>query len=119
MNFHQNLSSKATSTDKEDKPYIYKALQSNTTNIISFDSDSVNVFLDTCVTKALTGFKSDFIKGTFQEIDLRRTDTILGSTELTRRGTVIYNIPDDNRKTYPLKLNMNYLPTCKYRLISP
>ena len=35
-----------------------------TRHLVTFDSDTVKLYIDTCVTGGLTGFASDFIPGT-------------------------------------------------------
>lgn len=45
---------------------------------IRFDSDSASLYVDSCVTGGLTGFKQDFIEGTCVDVEERTSDTTAG-----------------------------------------
>ena len=50
--------------------HITSELIAYNSNVITFYTDAVHLHLDTCTTKGFTGFKEDFIKGTFIRKDL-------------------------------------------------
>ena len=88
-------------------------------DLISYDGDSVDLCLDTCVTGALTGCKSDFIDGTFIEKDLGYSLTAAGSTKISGCGIAHCILSDDYGQKYDLKIPANYSEDCPCRLVSP
>ena len=87
--------------------------------VIHFDSDSVNLYIDSCVTGGLTGFKTDFVDGTYVEVEERSSDTTTGKTSIIGEGIAAYSIKDDNGDDYTIFTKMSYAPSSKYRLMAP
>ena len=96
----------------------FQSLQDNN-EAISYDGDAIDLYLDTCVTGALTGYKSDFVEGTFVEKDLGYSSTAAGTTQITGYGIANYVISDDYGRKFNLKIPANYAENCPYRLVSP
>ena len=92
-------------------------IQSNT--IASFDTDSVPLYIDSCVTGGLTGFKSDFTPGTLREIEPAHAATTAGTTSLVAEGIATYEVLTDDRQLHTITTKMSYAPSSKYRLLSP
>jgi len=105
----------------ERKPSKHLTLKSDSHDPykIAFDSDSFEVFLDSCVTQALTGFKLDFIENTFQESKHVAIDTALGSMAITGKDVARFCIQDDDGDFVQLQVPIHYSSKCKYRLITP
>jgi hypothetical protein len=102
-------------------PHNMVAFQSiqDCNDIISYDGDAVDLYLDTYVTGALIGYKSDFIEGTIEMKDLGYSSTAAGSTKITGCGVAHYILSDDYGRKCDLKIPANYSEDCPYRLVSP
>ena len=87
--------------------------------VIRFDSDSVNLCINSCVTGRLTGFMSDFADNTYTEVDERSSNTITGKTSIIREEIAAYSVMDDNGDNYTIFIKMSYALLSKYRLIAP
>ena len=77
------------------------------------------MYLDTCVTGGLTGFKSNFVEGTFVEKYLGNTTTAAGTSKVSGYGIAHYILSDDYGRTANLYVPINYSEGCKFRLVSP
>ena len=87
--------------------------------VIKFDTDSASLCIDSCVTGGLTGFKSDFIEGSYQEIAERSSDTTTGKTAIIGEGISANKLKDDNGDSFTLLTKMACGSQIKYRLMSP
>ena len=87
--------------------------------VIRFDSDSVNLYINSCITGGLTVFKSVFIEGSYVEIPERSTNTTAGKTTIISEGIAAYRFIDDKGEPFTLYTKMLYAPQSKYRLIQP
>ena len=99
----------------------YKALNNTYDDgeVVRFDSDSVSLYIDSCVTGGLTGFKQDFVEGTYVDIEERSSDTTTGKMSIIGEGIAAYLLKDDNGEPYLLYTKMAYAPNSKYRLMAP
>jgi len=89
---------------------------SSTNDSYSFDTDSLELIIDTGASAAFTFCKQDFIE--FQPL----TDSVKGLATLKIQGvgTVQYNIKNDQGKTVSMIIrNCYYVPEMDIRLISP
>ena len=88
---------------------------------IPFDTDSVLLFLDSCVTDGMTPHKSDFKAGTYNE--LTTNESYLGSGgsgAILGHGTAQYIITDDTGEQYTMEIpGMAYSPAVPHRLLAP
>ena len=84
-----------------------------------FDSDSSHLCLDSCVTTGLTGFKSDFIEGSYAEVTERSSDTTTGKVITIEEGIAAYTFKDDTGELCTIKTHISHAPSSKYRLMSP
>ena len=87
--------------------------------VIRFDSDSTNIFIDSCVEGGLTGFRSDFIEGTFVEIEKQTSYITTGKSSIIDEGIMDHTLKDDNGEDHTLHTRMAYDPSSKYRLMAP
>ena len=87
--------------------------------VMLFDSDSTNLYVDSCVTGGLTGFKSDFIEGSYVEVAERSSDTTTGKAVTIGEGVAAYTLKDDDGELCTLKTKMAYAPSRKFRLMAP
>ena len=90
----------------------------STDNII-FDSDSVDVFLDTCVTAGVTPFKNDFLYNTFVPT-IENMEGSGGKLAIHKYGSIAYCVQTDDGSKVTIKVNKQpYVPNLKFCLISP
>ena len=86
---------------------------------IKFGSNSVDVFLDTCVTAGATPFKHDFLPNTF----VPTIENMEGSgRKLTIHGysSITYCVQTDDGSMVPIKVNNQYfVPNLKFCLLAP
>ena len=59
---------------------------SPTSQLIIFDSDTVQLYIDTCVTGGLTEFATDFIPGSYNKTTATKTNTATGETTIVGQG---------------------------------
>ena len=89
------------------------------TDNIKFDSDSINVFLDICVTAAETPFKNYFLTSTF----VPTIENMVGSGgKLTIHGygSITYRVQTDDGSKVTIKVNNKpYCPNLKFCLLTP
>ena len=89
------------------------------TDNIQFDYDSVNVFLDTCVTAGATTFKNDFLTNTF----VPTIENMEGSgRKLTiySYGSIAYRVQTDDGSNVTIKVNnQTFVPNLKVCLLAP
>ena len=85
---------------------------------LKFDSDSVDVFLDTCVTAGATPFKNDFLPNTF----VPTIENMEGSgAKLTIHGcdSIVYRVQTDDGSKVTIKVNNQpFVPNLNFCLIS-
>ena len=55
-----------------------------------FDSDSSHLHPESCIAGGLTGFKSDFIEGSYAEVAERSSNTITGNAIIIEEGIASY-----------------------------
>ena len=84
-----------------------------------FDSDSSHLHLESCVTGGLTGFKRDFIEGSYAEVAERSSDTTAGKSIIIGEGIAAWTFKDDTGELCTLKTHVAHAPSSKYRLMSP
>ena len=87
--------------------------------VVRFDSDSVSLYIDSCVTGGLTGFMKDFVEGSCVEIEERSSNTTTGTTSIISQGIAAYTLKDNDGEPHILYTKMAYAPNSKYRLMSP
>jgi hypothetical protein len=87
------------------------------------DSDSLEIKMDNCCSKTLSGHKNDFIKGTLVPIKNMVVQGYSATGEydyVTHEGIIQWSVPDDDGKlcniTIPKSL---YVPTNGHRLLLP
>ena len=89
------------------------------TDNIKFDSDSVDVFLDTCVTAGAAPFKHDFLPNTF----VPKIENMEGSgRKITIHvyGSIAYCIQTDDGSMITIKVNNQpFVPNLKFCLLAP
>ena len=89
------------------------------TDNIKFDSNSVNVFLDTCVTAGTTPFKHDFLPNT----SVPTIENMEGSYwKLTIHGygSIAYCVQTDDGSKVTIKVNnQTFVPNLKSCLLAP
>ena len=108
------------STVNQLKDLNFKALHNTHDNgeVVRFDSDSVSLYIDSCVTGGLTGFMQDFMEGSYVEIEERSSETTTGKTSIIGQGIAACTLKDDDGELYLLYTKMAYAPNSKYRLMS-
>jgi hypothetical protein len=87
--------------------------------VVSFDKDSVNLYLDICITKALTSFKSDFIEDLFIKENLGTIATTTNLAAITTYSITHCIITDSMDKIYLLKIAMNCTIDYSFNLVLP
>ena len=87
--------------------------------VMSFDSDSVNLHVDSCVAGGLTRFRNDFIEDSHVNIPERSTDTTADKGKIIGEGIAAYNFNNNKGEPFTLHTKMAYAPQSKCRLISP
>ena len=89
------------------------------TDNIKFDSYSVNVFLDTCVTAGATPFKNNFLPNTF----VPKIKNMEGSgRKLTIHGygSIAYCVQTDDVSRVTIKVsNQTYAPNFTFHILAP
>ena len=63
---------------------------SSKSRVITFDSDTVQLYIDTCVTGGLTGFVRDFIPGSCSKTTATKTNTAKGEATIVGQGKATY-----------------------------
>ena len=87
-------------------------------NII-FDSDSVDVFLDTCVTSGATPFKNNFLPNTFVPT-IENMEGSGGKLIIHGYSAITYCVQTDDGSKVGIKVNNQpYVPNLKFRLLAP
>ena len=79
-----------------------------------FDLDSANLYLDSCIIARLNGFRSHFIKGSYQDIPERSTDTTIGKATIIIEGIATYCFNNNSREPYALYIKIAYTPQYMY-----
>ena len=87
--------------------------------VTKFDTNSESLFIDSCATGGLTGFKSDFIEGSYHEIEERSSDTTTGKTTIIGEGIATCKLKDGNGDLFIVLTKMACAPQTKFRLMSP
>ena len=89
------------------------------TDNIKFDSDSVDEFLDTCVTAGATPFKNDILPNTFVPT-IENMEGSWGKLTIHGYGSIAYRVQKDDGSKVTIKLNNKpYVPNLKFRLLAP
>jgi hypothetical protein len=88
-----------------------------------FDTDSLEVMIDNCCSRTLSGHKSDFIKDTLRTVTNMAVEgySSTGNLEtVTHAGTIRWYIIDDKGNSCEMLIpNSLYVPTNQNRLLSP
>ena len=89
---------------------LYLKSLNNTTaeEFMVFDSDSSYLYLDSCVTRGLTGFKSDFIDELCAAVTERSYDTTTCKSIIIGEDIASFTLKDDTGELYTLKNHMAY-----------
>jgi hypothetical protein len=91
--------------------------------LMPLDSDSVEVKIDNCCSRTLSGHKTDFIKGTLKPVHNLSVEgySTTGEFEpVTHEGTIKWTVLDDNGTRCELIIPKSlYVPTNDNRLLSP
>ena len=89
------------------------------TENIKFDSNSVDVFLDTCVTAGATPFKHDFLPNTFVP-KIENMDWSGRKLTIHSYGSIAYRVQIDDGSMVTIKVNNQpFVPNIKFRLLAP
>jgi hypothetical protein len=90
-------------------------------NTIRFDTDSIPVKVDNCCTKTMSGFESDFIKGTMKVlVGVNVYGFADSKSQITHTGTIRWRTTDDERIEHDICVpNSYYVPGRNARLLSP
>ena len=89
------------------------------TDNITFDSDSVDGFLDTCVTARATPFKHDCLPNTFVPT-IENMEGSGGKLIIQGYGSIAYRIQTDDRSMVTIKVNnQHFVPNLKFHLLAP
>ena len=84
-----------------------------------FDSNSVDVFLDTCVTAGVTPFKHDFLPNTFIPT-IENMEGSGGKLTIHGYGSITYRVQTDERSMVTIKVkNQPFLSNLKFCLLAP
>ena len=83
------------------------------------DSDPSYLCLDSCVAYGLTGFKSDFIEGSYAEVAERSSGTTTGKDITIGEGIAAYTFKEDAGELCTLNIHMAYASSSEHRLMSP
>ena len=87
------------------------------TDNIKFDSNYVDVFLDTCVTSGATPFKNDFLPNTFVPT-IENIEGSGGKLTIHGYGSITYRVQIDEGSRVTIKVkNQPFVPNLKFRLI--
>ena len=93
----------------ESKPIILNNTK-DSEEAIKFDSDLVNLYIDSCATEGLTGFRCDFIKDSYIEIPIRSTDTTTGKISIIDKEIAAYRFIDDKGEPFMLYTKISCAP---------
>ena len=89
------------------------------TDNIKFDSNSVDVLLDTCATAAAAPFKNDFLPNTSVPT-IKNMEGSGGKLTIHSYGSIAYCVKTDDRSKVTIKLNNQpYVPNLKFCLLAP
>ena len=89
------------------------------TDNIKFDFDSVNVFLDICVTAGETPFKNYFLTNTFVPT-IENMEGSGGKLTIHGYGSITYRVQTDDGSKVTIKVNNKpYGPNLKFCLLTP
>lgn len=75
-----------------------------------FVSDSTPLLIDACAIEGLTGYNSDFIPGTYEEIEPRVTEINTCSTAIIGQGTSTCSVVGDNGYARVINALISYAP---------
>ena len=100
-----------TTMERSNMAYILKAIASagRSAGNINWDTDCIEIFMDSCVTGGCTFEKDDYVPGTFKSCDPTPMLGSGGSVEIKGYGLAHYDILDDNGEAYTL-----YVPEQPY-----
>ena len=89
------------------------------TDNIKFDSDSVDVFLDTCVTDGANPFKNNFLPNTFVQ-KIENMEGSRGEFTIHGYGYIAYRVQTDDGSKFTIKVNNQpFVPNMKFHLLAP
>ena len=89
------------------------------TDNIKFDSNCVDVFLDTCVTARATPFKHDFLPNTFVP-KIEDMEGSGGKLIIHGYGSIAYRVQTDDESMVTIKVNNQpFVPNLKFCLLAP
>ena len=89
------------------------------TDNIKFDSDSVDMLLDTCVTARATPFKHGFLPNTFVPT-IENMEVSGGKLKIHGYGSIAYRVKTDDGSMVTIKVNnQTFVPNLKFRLLTP
>ena len=89
------------------------------TDNIKFDSDFVDVFLDTCVTAGATPLRNDFLPNTFVQT-IENMEGSGGELTIHGYGSIAYHVQTDDRSKVTIKFNNQpFVPNFRFRILTP
>ena len=89
------------------------------TDNIKFESDSVKIFLNTCVIGGATPFKHDFLPNTFVPT-IEKMDGSGGKLTIPGYGSIVYRVQTDDGSMVTIKVNNQpFVPYLKFCILSP
>ena len=88
------------------------------TDNIKFESDSVDVFLDTCVTDGENPFKNDFHPNTYVPT-IEQMQGSGGKLIIHSYGSIAYSVQTDDGSKVTINVNSRpYVPNLNFRLLA-
>ena len=84
---------------------------------MTFYSDSTHVYLHSCVTGRLTGFRSDFIEVLHTQVPEKYSDSTTRKAIMIDEGIVAYILKEDHGELCTLNTHMEHAPSSKFRLM--
>ena len=88
-------------------------------HLVTFNSCSVQLCIDACVTGGLLGFVSDLIPGTCNSTTATKTNTDAGEATMVGQITATCTFIDDKGDSCTITTLMSYYSQRKCRLMSP
>ena len=109
----------STKLKPEEAVKVQQVLQAMPQGLLS-DEDMKLIILDTGCSEIVSGFESDFLKGTLQKLSTPKAmDGVGGSLHATHKGLLRYEVITDNGELEVIEAKGYYMPELHCRLFSP
>ena len=112
---HENISTRLLAINNLDLKSLHNTSEGK---LMMFGSDYTHLCLDSCITGALTYFKSDFIEGSCTEVPEKSPDIATVKALTIGEGIAACTLKEDNGDLCTLKTHMAHVPSIKFRLIA-